>query len=537
MDISYLLRQSMGALPRFHPDRPALSLETDATLTYRQLYEASNRAGNALLDLGVQPGDRVAILLHNCLEYWMLYFGATRIGATVVRLNFRLKSAELEYALTDSGATVVCSEPLLLARLQGIRDRLGVTQYVSIETDGADAPDWCHGWSAFAEAAPDEPPVPLPRGDQAAMIMYTSGTTGRPKGALWTHDTTAWCSAMQVLEWRYAADTTHLVPGPMYHVSGIEAFASPVLLMGGHVVTLRSGGFDIHHALRIASEHRVTDMLLFPYMISEMLASGAVATVDLSSLRRIITGGDPLLPSVTEALDAQLPGVDVVQNYGLTEGTPVACCTAPGDAKRHPGTVGRPPPFAEVTVRDDAGAILPVGEEGEIWTRSPAVAVAYWQNPSATAETMVDGGWCRTGDAGIVGPDGLRISGRKKDMIRSGGENIYPAEVEDVLMRHDAIDDAAVVGVPDDRFVESVCAVVVRVGGSSLTEAEVIAHCQEQLAGYKKPRYVVFVDELPRNLSGKTMKYVLRDEYRDLPQRSGSGAASAAARGEARPGS
>jgi fatty-acyl-CoA synthase len=528
MDISYFTRQVMGDTPRFDPDRPALSLDTDATLTYRELHEASNRASNALLDLGVRSGDRVAILLHNSLEYWVLYFGATRIGATVVRLNFRLKQAELEFALNDSGATVVCSEPRLLARLEGIRDRLAVRHYVSTVTDDGPAPDWCGGWSAFAEADPSEPPVPLAPGDQPAMIMYTSGTTGRPKGALWTHESTTWWAAMQVLEWRYEADTTNLLPGPMYHISGIEAFALPVLLMGGHVITIRSGGFDIDRTMRIAAEHGATDMLLFPNMISQMIASSAVDGMDLSALRRILTGGDPLLPSVTEALDRKLPGVDVVQNYGLTEGTPVASCTAPAQAKRHPGTVGRPLPFVDITLRDDAGTILPVGQEGEIWTRSPAVAVSYWDNPEATADTMVNG-WCRTGDMGIVGPHGLQISGRKKDMIRSGGENIYPAELEDVLLRHSGVLDVAVVGVPDATFIESVCAVLVRAEGSTVSEAEIIAHCEEHLAGYKKPRSVVFVHELPRNLSGKVMKYVLRDRYRDLPQRGGTPASAATA--------
>jgi fatty-acyl-CoA synthase len=334
------------------------------------------------------------------------------------------------------------------------------------------------------------------------MLMYTSGTTGRPKGALWSHGTTAWFAAMQLAEWGFDDRTVVTVCGPLYHVGALEDFSLPALAVGGRVILMRSGGFTVERALAVASEQGVTDLGIFPSMIYQWLQSPAAGEIDLRGIRRVFTGGDPLLPWAAEAIRDRYGWMDVVQVYGLTEGTPVAACTAPGVGLERPGTVGRPMPFCEITVRDD----------GEIWTRSPAVALGYWNNPEATAATFA-GGWCRTGDLGRVEDGMLVITGRKKDMIRSGGENIYPAEIEDVLLRHPKIHDAAVIGLPDPEFIEAVCAVVVVAPGERLGEDEVVEHCTRHLARFKKPRRVEFVDELPRTASQKVQKYLLRDRF------------------------
>jgi fatty-acyl-CoA synthase len=516
MDISFFTRHCLGDAPRFSPESLALGLESDEPITYGELAMRSRSYANSLLALGVSSGDRVGILLFNSVEYWLAYFAITRIGAIAVRLNFRLGPQELQYAIEDSGATALLVERELLVHIELLRAKLPVQHYVVFGA-AHDCPDWTLPWSLLEEGSNDNPVCVYPNPENPAMIMYTSGTTGRPKGALWSHSTTTWWAAMQVMEWRFTPESVTMVTGPLYHVGSLENYSLPTLAVGGRVVLLRSKYFSVDRVLKIASEQHVTDLLLFPSMIYQMLQLRNLLNFDLSSIRRIFTGGDPLLPAAGEELMQRFDWIDLVQVYGLTEGTPVISCGAPGGfARIHPESVGRAFPFCEITIRDNAGEVVKPGERGEIWTRSPANAISYWKKPAATTATFVDG-WCKTGDLGVVEGGYLRIIGRKKDMIRSGGENIYPAEVEAVLLRHPKIVDAAVVGIPDATFVETVCAVVVLVAGAELTESEVIHYCIRNLASYKKPRKVLFVDKLPRTPSQKIMKYKLREALASEP--------------------
>ena len=512
MDISYVLRQSSNATSRFGADQPALHFTTNESLSYAELATRSYQLANGLVDLGVRRGDRVALLMYNCMEYWLAYFAVTRIGGVVVRTNFRLSAEELEYALNDSGSAFVIGHPDLLERIAERRSNIGVKHYVStVPVDDSSI-------MFLGDVESDdgnEPLQSLPSSDDPAMIMYTSGTTGRPKGAMWTHGNTHWFSAMQLVEWGFGPDTVILVAGPLYHVGALEDYALPTLSAGGQVVFLESMSFDIVTALQAASVLKVTDLTLFPSMIYQMLQLDDLDSIDLSSVRRLFTGGDPLLPWAVERFQEVFPGVDVVQVYGLTEGTPIAACGAPGMAFTDPSTVGRPLPFCEITTRDEDGNVVADGEQGEIWTRSPANSNVYWNKPEATQATFVDG-WCRTGDLGVVRDGLVSITGRQKDMIRSGGENIYARELEDVLMRHAGIAEVAVIGVPDAKFTEAVCAVVVRREGSELSAEEVIEHCARHLAGFKKPRHVAFVDSLPRTASHKMQKFRLREQFASL---------------------
>ncbi len=512
MDISFFLRHVHGDLARFGPDRPALSLEDEPPVTYRELGERSNAYARGLLSLGVAPGDRVGILLHNSVEYWIAYFAITRIGAVAVRLNFRLGPAELEYALSDSGATILLSEPLLLEQVLPIRSKTSVHHFVALGDDER-RQSWAQPWSLLEDNDSNDLDLPLPTSDAPAMIMYTSGTTSQPKGVLWSHDTTTWWAAMQVMEWQHKADTVTMVTGPLYHIGGLENYMLPTLAMGGHGIMLRSKNFDLKRTLQVVAAKSVTDLLLFPVMINQLVEDGSLGEYDLSSLRRIFTGGDALMPSVCDRLREALPGVDLIQLYGLTEGTPMATCSAPGMGYERPDSVGRAYPFTEVSVRDDIGEPVEAGVVGEIWTRSPANSLGYWNKPEQTAASFTDG-WCHTGDLGVVEDGTLKIRGRRKDMIRSGGENISPAEIENVLVKHPAVTDAAVVGVPDPTFVEAVCAVVVT-NGQPVTEDELIEFCRQNLASFKKPRKVVFVSELPRTPSQKIQKFRIRDMLSD----------------------
>ena len=441
-----------------------------------------------------------------------------------MRLNFRLTAAELEFAIGDAGCRTLCFDAGLGETLAPIRDRVPVADYIALDHGDVPVPDWARPWSVLEAGSAEAPDCPRPAPHDPAMLMYTSGTTGRPKGALWSHDNTLWFAAIQALQWGYSEDTVAMTTGPMYHVGAVEDLTSAALAVGGHAVVLSSGGFSIHRVLETVEAQRVTDLFLFPFMIYQLaqLDDSEADAHDLSSLRRICSGGDPLLPWATQVLQRRYPWIEISQVYGLTEGTPIAACSTGAETLDSPDSVGRPMPFTEISLRDDSGGQVGPDEEGEIWIRGPVVCARYWQRPEASAETFVDG-WCRTGDLGRLTADGLlAIAGRKKDMIRTGGENVYPAEVEDVLMRHSRVREAAVIAVPDARYIETVCAVIVPAGGETVTAEDIVRHCREQLAGFKCPRHVVFADELPRTPSGKLMKYRLRETYRELGSEPGA---------------
>lgn len=494
----------------------ALQLEDGPRWTYQELHEISNRYANVFLKLGVKKGDRIGILLYNCLEYWAVYFAAAKFGAIAVRLNFRLVSEELAYALMDSGTKVLCMQSAFVERIAPIRHGVPVEKYICLCQDGEECPDWCDSWDILYDGEPVfDDRIPL-EGKDPVMLMYTSGTTGRPKGALWTHDNTLWFAAMQVMKWGLCANDVSMTTGPLYHVGALEDLALPTLLVGGRVVITKSGGFDIRRILKVIEKERVTHVFLFPFMIYDMLNLHDLDLFSFTHLKAILSGGDPLMPWAIERLNTQFPHIGLIQVYGLTEGTPIAAALDPQDAAQKGNTVGRPLPLVEIKIIGDSGQPLKRGEIGEICIKSSAVAKEYWQKIEATKETFVNG-WCKTGDLGYIDEDGyLVISGRKKDMIRSGGENIYPAELEDILIRHPAIKDVAIIGVPDPKYLETVCAVIVPKPGSQLTKEEVIRYSREHLAGYKTPRHVVFVQELPRTPSGKITKFKLREMYRHL---------------------
>ena len=503
-------------------DRPALSVENEATWTYRELEEHANQYANGLLDLGVGRGDRVGILLYNSLEYWGLYLGATRIGAVAVRLNWRLAADELSYALSDSGCTVLCFHAPFGDAIEKIRDETTVREYIAFPFEASSDVTWARDRGHFDTASTATPDVNEPASDDLAMIMYTSGTTGRPKGATWTHANTMWLSAMQVMLWHYTQDTVTMTSGPLYHVSSFEDLAVPTLVMGGHTIMTKSTGFSIERVLEVLVQQRVTDTLLYPFMIYELLRVPNLNGYDLTRLKRIVTGGSAIMPWAVREMREKLPAVELVPGFGLTEGGAISTVSALEYLEKYPDSVGRPIPLTEVRVVRDDGGDAEVDEDGEVWVRSPAVSDGYWQKPDETAATFVDG-WCKTGDAGRVNSDGLlTLTGRKKDMIKTGGENVYPAEIESILTDHPHVVEAAVIAVPDPRFQEAVCAVIVADDASAISAEDVQEYCRERLAGYKKPRHVVFVEELPRNAAGKILKFELRELYASLGAPEGS---------------
>lgn len=515
MDVNWILESPAAALPAGDKDATALSVDGDESVTYDQLRRLRNHYASMLLDLGVNKGDRVGVLLYNSVDYVALYFAIARIGAIAVRLNFRLAPAELEYILNDSGATVLCLHSSLLDQVAPLQGSTNVENFVVFPDSEHETPAWARQRPTTTAETEQDPTLPRPSGTDPVMLMYTSGTTGRPKGAVWSHENTMWLAIIQAAKWSYTHDTVSLTMGPLYHAGAFEDVLLPALLMHGTGVTLSSGGMSVERVVTAIEKTGATEALLYPFMLYDFLRAD-FDPERVRTLRRIVAGGDPIMPWALSAFDEKFPHVEIVQGYGLTEGGTMSTVLDHADRHLHPDSVGRPMPMTEVKVMADLDSEASAGEVGEVWVRCPTVSQGYWNKPEATAETFIDG-WCRTGDLGRVTDDGyLVITGRAKDMIRSGGENIYPAEVEAVLSTHPDVSEVAVVAVPDDKYIEVGCAVVVSRAGTNLEAEELRAFARERLAGYKVPKHYRFVDKLPSNASGKILKHVLRDTYRDI---------------------
>ena len=496
-----------------NPTKIAIQFENGENWSYRDLHIRSNKYANRLRQLGVQKGDSVGLLMFNCLEYFALYFAIGKIGAIAVRINFRLTPVELDYILQDSKTKVLCAHAELLEKVAPLTDHLQIGHYIAF---GESRFDWALSSAELEKGSEEDITDVAISLHDPVMLMYTSGTTGHPKGALWTHNTTFWFSSIQIMKWGFTGEEIAMTTGPLYHVGAMEDIALPVLLSGGTVIITKSGGFEIGRVLDVVEKEQVTDLFLFPFMIYEMLNLPNLADYRLKRLKTIYTGGDPLMPWAIERAYELYPHVGIVQVYGLTEGQPIAACLDAKDALQKSGSVGKPLPLTEIRLMDDEEESVPAGEVGEVWIKSPGVSEGYWQKPEETAKAFTRA-WCKTGDLGMYDEDGfLSIVGRKKDMIRSGGENIYAAEIEDVLYRHEAVHTASVIAIPDPKYLEAVCAVIVLKEEKQATEEDLISFCRHYLAKYKVPKKVVFIDEIPRTPSGKVKKFELRERYKNI---------------------
>ena len=483
------------------PDREAI-VDGEIRLTYAQLVDRVRRAAALVGTLGVARGDRVATLASNCVEFMELFYATAEVGTILVPLNWRLAPRELDYQIRDSGAVAlfVGREHAALAEQLAtdlpLRARIGLDdEYPARRDKSAPLAD---GHSRGAYGDPH-------------LILYTSGTTGHPKGAVITHANTFWnvvntMSTVALTE----VDTTVTVL-PMFHSGGIGLYTVPTLTLGGRVVIVRK--FEREALLEILRRERAALCFGVPAIWLEMLKSPKFTAASLPDLRYVPTGGAPCPTSVIAELGAR--GFICLQGYGLTETAPGGTLVPVADWKRKAGTVGKAMPFVELRVVDEHGEGCAPGAIGEVHFRGPNVFAGYWNLPDATAEAFTRDGWFRSGDLGFLDDEGfLSLVDRKNDMVITGGENVYSAEVEDVLFAHPAVAEAAVVGIPDERWGEAVCAIVVLRPNASASADELIAHCRARLAKYKTPKYVVFVDALPRNAAGKVLKRQLREEVR-----------------------
>lgn len=492
------------------PHREALlDVESGRRYTYAELNARANRAANFLRhQLDVQKGDRVSILAHNSIAYIDLFYGVAKIGAVLAPLNWRLVAGELAYIVNNCASKVLVCGPDFVDVLAEMRPELEVSHYVSLEGAEIEAAVSYEEGTAAASAA--EPQRPSLQEDDPYCILYTSGTTGRPKGAIIPHRQVLWNCINTAISWGLTEKDVSPIFTPLFHAGGLFAFMTPLLYLGGRMVLAR--GFDPQGSLEIILSERCTVILGVPTLFQMWLDSPTFADADFSHVHFFISGGAPCPVPLMEAW-REAKGVVFRQGYGLTEVGPNCFSMTDEQSVPKSGSVGRPIFHSKMQLVDTGGNEVPVGEVGELLISGPHVCVGYWNNPEATAAALRDG-WFHTGDMARMDEDGFfYIVGRFKDMIISGGENIYAAEVEAVFRQHPAVAEAALIGKPDEKWGEVGLMVVVLEKGQSTTQEALQDFCRQHLARYKVPKQVVFTEALPYSPYGKVMKVELKERY------------------------
>ncbi|HWG15524.1 MAG TPA: AMP-binding protein [Streptosporangiaceae bacterium] len=515
MGTRHLARQAERQLER-HGDGESLFFE-DRWYTRGWLADQAARFGAGLAGLGVRPGDRVVVLMANCPEVLVTYTAAWRAGAVVTPLIFLVSEDELRHALADSGAVAVVTTPEFLPKVQAAAHGVDSVRLIIVAGE-ASATGGAAGTGAgprvlsFAEVAAAAPGTIVDRADDdLAALLYTGGTTGRSKGVPLTHANLFWCGSSSHQSSSTDTLTSTLMPLPLAHAYGLL-----VTCVGMHAEvpgrSILMRWFDPAGWLKLAQQHRAQRTTLVPSMI-QMLLAQPLAEADLSALVAVSSGAAPLAAEVREEFERLVPSATVYEGYGCTESASIIASNPLG--ARRLGSVGLPVPGCTVQIRDDAGQVLGPGQDGEICVHSPGVLSGYWHAPDATATALRDG-WLYTGDIGHLDADGyLYVVDRKKDLIIRGGFNVYPRDIEDVLLAHPAVAQAAAVGRPDPRLGEEVVAFVALRPDATATPDELVEHTKAQLAATKYPREVRIVPAIPLTSVGKLDRKRLRTQVRE----------------------
>jgi fatty-acyl-CoA synthase len=487
------------------PDTIALVFD-GADVTYRQLADAADAVSTLLWQRGIRKGDRVAYLGANSPEFLEVLFGTVQLGAVFVPINTRLAPPEIVHVLTDSDVRVLIHDPEFSGRVDSAVAGANVSHVIMTGEGDADE----HGLSQLlrlTRAGYADPDISL---DDPAAILYTSGTTGTAKGAVLTHGNLTWVAINCLVDYDIVSTDVALMISPLFHAASLGMGALPVILKGATIVLEKS--FESGRALELIERHGVTMLSGVPTTYQLLADHPNWEATDLSTLKKLTCGGSAVPTRILNAYEER--GLSFSQGYGMTETSPGATSLPPSMTRTKQGSVGLPHFFTDVRIADEHGAMVPRGTVGEIEIAGPNVFPGYLNLPEATAAAFSPDGWFRSGDLGYLDADGyLYISDRLKDMIISGGENIYPAEIENLINDIDGVTGVAVIGVPDEQWGECPWAVLTVRPGASVTIDTVHAHLDGKIARYKLPKNVVIVDELPRTASGKVRKADLRARF------------------------
>ncbi len=499
---SYLTQRAM-----LDPEKEAIVCE-DVRLTWSEANAEANKLAHAMKKLGVERGVRVGLLALNEPEYLSMFFGLGKIGAILVPINYRIAGPEMQYILSDSGADVFVFGPEYVDVVDSFRGDIPAEHLVAL---GDNPPDWALSYNQLIKDEPEDEPEITGGDDDVLSILYTSGTTGRPKGAMLTHRNYFVGSTNIIATVGHLGETAMLVL-PLFHIGGLANV--PLGVQAGlRCIMLRS--LDPKRFLELIEEEKVNVFGSVPVLLQILKMVPDFEKYDWSSVKMVFVYAAPLPVAVLE--EYAEAGIEVRNLYGLTESCGMGTVIDGEHSMVKAGSCGLPEFFSEIKLVDDDGNEVGPEELGEVLMRGDFVMTGYWNNPEATAQSIKDG-WLCTGDIGRMDSDGfLYIMDRKKDMIISGGENIYPAEIEDLLLHHPKIQDAGVIGYPDELWGEAVRAVVVVTPGETLTEEEIIEWTKGKIGKFKMPKSVVFTDALPRTPTGKILKKDLRVQFNEQP--------------------
>lgn len=505
---------TLGDIPRRsarrHPDKIAI-IDGEVSLTFAKFETMVDRAAAALQDNGFGPGDRLALLSHNCWQYAVLTFATARAGVVLIPINFMLTAKEIAYILGHSNADGFIVEAGLVPTAEdAMRTSTAVRATCALSIAGQTVPQ---GWTDFAQwlTTASAAPAPAIGDDQLLRLMYTSGTESHPKAAMHSSRSLMGNYVSTIIAGSMEHTDVEIHSLPLYHCAQLDNFLITDIYLGATSIIVQRPDPDL--VLRTIEKYRVTNYFAPPTVWISLLRSPVFDDVDLSSLRKGYYGASAMPVEILAEMRERLPNLRLWNFYGQTEMAPLASALGPEDQDAHPGAAGRPVLNVETAIVDDDDHAVQTGVVGEIVHRSPHLMLGYLEDDAKTAEAF-RGGWFHSGDLGYYDKHGLlHVVDRKKDMIKTGGENVASREVEEVLYRHPGIEEVAVFGIPHPQWVEAVAAAVVIRDGVEITEDELLTHCRTHLAGFKTPKHLRFVDSLPKNPSGKILKRLLRDRF------------------------